>query len=250
MSRWRFAGAGWRSAKSIVTLGGQIESVWPAGNSSLDGTVNSSGHAGWPLSDHGIDPQSLVRAIDVYVATAEQGETLFQQLLATEDERIRYVIHNRRIFSSYISPWVVRPYNKHPHDEHVHISVMRDARAEDPAMWDINLGGDTMFTVLEWQQMLNAAGRTDPDGNPLEEDGIKGPKTEYAMIQALTADEAGDHEHDDLASVKWTKGLVDRKTANVLYRNDVVRLRPVTETKDPANMTISLRSVTETEDPA
>lgn len=187
---------GWRTARAVTTLGKQVEAAWPERHPA-DGTVAGSGHAGWPASDHGIDPQGLVRAIDVGTIGV-QGQVLFNQLLATEDERIAYVIHDGKIFSSYRSPWVVRLYGgSNPHRGHIHISMMRDIRAENPELFDIDLGsgGLNVLTIEQLQEALNEAGQTDPNGDELVVDGKYGPNTKYAFVKGLEAIEYEDHTH-------------------------------------------------------
>jgi hypothetical protein len=63
-----------------------------------------------------------------------------EMLRRQRDPRIKYVISNRRIFSSEVTPWEWRRYNgTNPHDHHVHISVLSDkAHYDDVRPWDIS----------------------------------------------------------------------------------------------------------------
>jgi hypothetical protein len=57
---------------------------------------------------------------------------LAETLRLSRDPRIKYIISNRRIASSKVSPWVWRPYSgANAHEEHVHVSVMGE-----PALYD------------------------------------------------------------------------------------------------------------------
>ena len=63
------------------------------------------------------------------------------QLRLSQDSRIKYVIYDHRIFSSYpwngIEPWTWRPYSgSNPHTKHAHISVIGDpAKYDDQSEW-------------------------------------------------------------------------------------------------------------------
>ncbi len=213
--RFRYVGQGWAVADPIHILGEQVERYWPLSHPA-DGTVASSSHAQWPRSDHGIDPAGIVRAIDVGTYDG-QGDELAEQLRATRDDRLAYVIHDGRIFSSTRSPWQWRPYTgTNPHAWHVHVSTRRDAGVDrDGTPFDIDLGGH-VFTVEQLQEALNEAGR-----GPLAVDGDYGPKTKAALVAAFTADETSE------VTAQWVRGLVDRKTRNAIQYGDLVRPRKV-----------------------
>lgn len=181
----------------------------------------SSAHPQWPVSDHGIDPNGIVRAIDVGVSYLE-GELLSEELRHTRDGRIKYHIWNRRMFSSYAAhgygAWMWRPYNgTNPHDRHTHTS-MTSMFDHDNRPFNITLGGQ-LLAITDLQQALNDAGRTDAEGNPLDVDGDYGPKTKHAFVSALTADPSSDVTAD------WVNGRIDRATRNMVEWNDIVKLR-------------------------
>src|SRR5690606_13354252 len=137
MARWRRSGKNWEGRPWTITpalsvLLDELEEHYPVGNSSLDGTVASKGHdAANPSSDHRPHPivgPGVVRAVDCWVASPTDGVTITEALRASRDPRIRYVIHNRRIFASYDrphrKPWEWGPYDgASPHTNHIHISV-------------------------------------------------------------------------------------------------------------------------------
>jgi hypothetical protein len=74
-------------------------------------------------------------------------EELAEALRAAKDERIKYIISNRKIASGTgqeHTAWQWRPYpvppNKNPHDHHVHISVKSDKEHYDSILpWVIAL---------------------------------------------------------------------------------------------------------------
>lgn len=158
-----------------------------------DGTVASRGHdQNSPRSDHRPHPYTgvgMVRAVDTGIHD-DEGDGLFEALRLSEDERIRYVIYRGEIFSYYNHSngpaWSVRPYTGGGHLSHVHVSVRRDKDIVSKP-WNLDLeGGDMAYLdIEELQEALNEAGRTDADGNPLEVDGIYGPKTKFAFVSGL-----------------------------------------------------------------
>lgn len=147
--RWRLTGRNWEGrdwwlAEAGQTLARQINSVWPDGNSALDGTVASKAHdAANPTSDHRPVPHTgtgVVRALDCYVV-GDQGAILTEQLRESRDPRIRYVIWNRRIFSSYANAsrkaWEWGTYTgSNGHVSHVHTSLL-PAGDRDPSPWHL-----------------------------------------------------------------------------------------------------------------
>ena len=68
---------------------------------------------------------------------------LTEKLREEKDSRIKYVIYNRRMYSSYphdgVAPWTWRPYYKeNPHIKHAHFSVEGEAVAyDDESVWKI-----------------------------------------------------------------------------------------------------------------
>lgn len=178
MSRFRYSGSGWRTAAPITALGLEIEAEWPARHPA-DGTVASSGHAKYPQSDHGIAPNDRVRAIDIGV-TSNQGVTLSELLRESRDDRIRYVIHDRRIFfgPKYENlrgriPYTWFAYSgSNPHTGHVHVSTARLSSVDvDGRRWNLFATesetvlkrGDNGLAVKVYQEALQA---WDPDALP------------------------------------------------------------------------------------
>lgn len=140
MIRFRYSGNGWRVAASLRTLLVQVETHWPTRHPT-DGTIASSSHTKWPASDHGRDPAGIVRAGDVGEVEAGQMDELGELLRLSRDSRIKYVIHDRRMFSSYrkreVPPFTWRDYTgSNLHSNHLHISVVNTAD-NDIAPWKL-----------------------------------------------------------------------------------------------------------------
>ena len=199
MSRFRYSGRNWENrewvtADPITALGRQIECRWPKRHSA-DGTVASKGHdQSSPRSDHRPKPvygKGTVRAIDIGVYL-DQGERLFQELRASRDERIKYVIFQDRIFSSYDhpggDPYEERPYTGTPHTHHIHVSTL-EAADNDGSLWEL---GEAMLTITQLQEALVEA------GHDLDVDGEYGPLTKAAFVDSL--DNEHDHDLEELAA--------------------------------------------------
>ncbi|TNF82065.1 MAG: hypothetical protein EP299_01715 [Acidobacteria bacterium] len=58
------------------------------------------------------------------------------------------------------------------------------------------------ISVEEWQSILNAAGVTDINNNPLVEDGLYGPKTRSALVKMAEGTPAGAHHHNELYAAR------------------------------------------------
>lgn len=198
MSRFRYSGTNWegrpwRASSAVEALGRQIEEAWPDRHGA-DGTVASRGHdQNSPRSDHRPRPTTgpgIVRAIDVGETVEDQGETLAEELRRARDPRLKYLIHEGRLFSSYDHSngpaWSWRRYSGYnAHLNHVHVSVYgwADQAGQD---WNIDLGGGmAALQVIDVQKALNKADVTDYEGKTLAEDDIYGARTESALVKAF-----------------------------------------------------------------
>jgi len=122
----------WRLAKSLEQLRHQINVKWPKRSKEADGAIGDANHASRssdhnPHIDDGAGP-NVVSAIDIThdPRGGLDSYVLAESLRASRDERIKYIISNRRIASGSDGPqpWAWRTYSGHnPHNHHVHISV-------------------------------------------------------------------------------------------------------------------------------
>jgi hypothetical protein len=124
---------GFRVAKSILTLRSQIDAMAPGRDKSNDGTIgDTSSQAG--KSDHNPNSDGVVTAIDITHDPSHgvDAGAIVEALRASRDPRIKYVIWNRRIFSSEVNPWEWRPYSgPNPTENHFHLSVVSDQQLYD-----------------------------------------------------------------------------------------------------------------------
>ena len=140
----------WRLARAITALREEVNRQAPNRSKLSDGTIGDAAHRSRD-SDHNpwIEDGStgVVSAIDIThdAAGGCSAETLAQSLQSGRDPRVKYVIWNRRIMSSYAqggtAPWVWRSYSgSNPHTKHVHISLNADKSDYDStAPWRISV---------------------------------------------------------------------------------------------------------------
>jgi len=137
----------WRMAQALGATGklgllGEINNSAPNRSKVSDGGIGDARHAA-ATSDH--NPCRCCRVVTARDFTHDPkggfdsyqfAEWLRQRVLAGE-QRVKYVISNRRIFSGQgqahkAGQW--RAYHgKNPHAHHVHVSVRHDAKFRDDA---------------------------------------------------------------------------------------------------------------------
>lgn len=128
----------WYVDKGLAILVEQIKTLYPG---ITVGTIGDKNHQN-TTSDHNPDPDGSVDAADFMLGTAftkNNAQALVDSLVQNRDERIAYIIWNKRICSSTVSPWTWRPYSgSNPHTDHVHISV-NDSHHSNLSRWNIEL---------------------------------------------------------------------------------------------------------------
>ncbi len=185
----------WRAMNSLLVLRDQVNRIAPNRSKASDGLVGDEEHQS-TNSDHnphyvaGVGDE-MVTALDLTHDPLHGFDSydFAETLRRNRDPRIKYVISNHRIFSSYASgdraAWEWGPYNGvDPHTNHVHISVL-DAKISDTTT-EWNLEGFTLtqadVIVAESALWDKAANRSDPTGRNFAND-------VYAVISAGLADE-------------------------------------------------------------
>lgn len=138
--------ASWAVAASLDVLRAQLDARAPGRSRASDGAIGDDAHAG-RASDHNpwlvVDGQRLVTARDFThdPAGGLDCHQLAAALVASKDARIKYVIWDRRILSGQGGPdrWTWRDYHgRNPHTKHLHLSVVADARCQDPRRWTLS----------------------------------------------------------------------------------------------------------------
>ncbi|MBV5272529.1 MAG: SH3 domain-containing protein [Lamprocystis purpurea] len=137
----------WRVATSLLTLRNQINSLYPARKKASDGTIGDSRHCGGSgTSDHCArdlgGSVKVVTAMDIThdPASGCDAGRIVSALVASRDERIKYIIWNKRILSSEVSAWTWRSYNgSNPHSKHFHLSVVpKMSLFDSTAPWQLS----------------------------------------------------------------------------------------------------------------
>ncbi len=129
---------------SLTSLRSEINRLCPDRSKTSDGWIGDEAHQQEP-SDHNPDSRGLVHAIDVDKDLNLYGLTMAMLVAfivgrcrANKERRLRYVIHNRMIWSAS-NGWRGRPYTgKNPHTEHAHFSASYDPTLEaSPVSWHL-----------------------------------------------------------------------------------------------------------------
>ncbi|MBK7841684.1 MAG: hypothetical protein IPJ49_29170 [Candidatus Obscuribacter sp.] len=137
----------YRVAESLLTLRRQINLHAPNRKKASDGTIGDTAHQSQgSASDH--NPWVNDGAVGVVTAmdiTNDPGngceaQQIVDKLVESRDSRIKYIIWNKRIINSTVSPWVWRSYaGSNPHDKHFHISVKSNKiQYDDKKAWRIS----------------------------------------------------------------------------------------------------------------
>lgn len=147
------AARSWRVAKSITKLFEQVNVAAPNRSRATDGTIGDRDHQN-RASDHNphVTDSSGVGVVTAGDITHDPGDNcdcakITEALGLSRDSRIKYVIFNGRLFSSYPSgnhpAWTWRAYTgPNPHASHFHISVQPTQSLYDStAPWSIGISG-------------------------------------------------------------------------------------------------------------
>lgn len=181
----------WRVAKALDELLGQINAKWPNRAKDSDGSIGDEAHAS-RSSDH----NPWVREGSIGIVTARDfthdpkngfdSYAFGEHLRLERDPRIKYVISNRRIFSSSESPWVWRKYSgSNPHDHHVHVSVRQDKFFyDDQKPWNVEVGHEFELPLLPPTTPMPATKR------PVLKEGSEGIDVGY-LQRMLAVPESG-----------------------------------------------------------
>ncbi|MGO8023924.1 hypothetical protein [Rhizobium leguminosarum] len=138
----------WRPAKSLKQLQAQVNQAFPNRKKASDGMIGNSAHCPGTsdhcanIVDNGV---GVVTAFDI-THDPNSGcdmERATNAVVTSQDPRIKYIIYNHRICSSYphggVAAWTWRPYSgSNAHEKHAHFSVVEDkARYDDTRAWSI-----------------------------------------------------------------------------------------------------------------
>lgn len=203
----------WRVVKSLTTLRLQLDVAFPERSHASDGTIADDAHT--TTSDH--YPHQYAALGSTPVVTAFDGtqdpahgcdnSVITEAIRQSRDARVKYVIWNRQMYSSYVSSSGVpaftwRPYSgaaQDPHTNHFHISVLPTALADSTAPWAIGVEDMTPDQAAQlaqvhaivradrWQWQTDRAGFVAAGGDPNVWDygGGMGANTEAKLLAGI-----------------------------------------------------------------
>ena len=179
--------------KGLNVLLGQINEQAPNRSKESDGSVGDPDHAARE-SDHnpedtedssdGNDPDNQVDARDFTHDPARGADMheISEAIRISRDRRVKYVIFNGRIFSSYSTStrkaWEWGPYSgSNNHAKHMHVSVV-DSPNDYTALWSINMAlsaqdlNDIKLAVVRGihEALELMASRSNPTGRQMGDD--------------------------------------------------------------------------------
>lgn len=128
---------------ALHTLRGEFNALAPARDKASDGWIGDTAHSA-SISDHNPAPNGGVHAIDVDEDLRVPGLTMEMcvQFLLTRcrsgaENRLKYIIYERRIWSAS-DGWRQREYTgKNAHDKHAHCSCKYGTIENDTRSWHL-----------------------------------------------------------------------------------------------------------------
>jgi hypothetical protein len=225
----------WRPAMSLIVLRDQLQAAYPRARPPAT-DVASWGFIGNPAT-HSADSDHMPHNFPGWgseIVTAHDfphrpdlglnAGTVTEYLRLSRDPRIKYVIYNRRLFSSYSTTtraaWSWGTYSgSNPHTDHAHVSVVGDARADGRQAWAIgaasmDLTTDPNFRALIYR-MLGLISMTDPINNT-----VSSTPDPNNLARTLRAIEAAVQQPS--AVTLTTEQLADLRAALVAAVRDAV----------------------------
>lgn len=153
---------GWRVAKSLDRLLAQINELAPNRNKASDGSIGDASHQTRD-SDHNpwvTDGNLGVVTARDFTHDPANGcdcQKIADAIVAARDPRVKYLIWNRKICNSKVSPWKWRRYTgSNPHTKHIHISVLpQKSKYDDESNWDLT--GMAVAMMAETFEVEDAA---------------------------------------------------------------------------------------------
>jgi len=223
----------WRAMASLLVLRDQANVIAPSRSRASDGLVGDVAHQ-QTNSDHnphnvpGVG-REMVTALDLTHDPAHgfNSYKFAETLRLDRDRRVKYVISNRRIFSSYTSgsrgPWTWGSYSgTDPHTNHVHVSVLDASISDTRTPWNLEGFDEDMTPSQQYVQhvmnyRLDAIIHMRPTNNVPEftaTDGTRFPAINEGnqLAAAITALSLGGLTPADLTA------LADRVADEVTHR--------------------------------
>lgn len=136
------SGTGWKLAPSLIAYVREADRYYPQRDRSADGSIGDLAHQA-RVSDHNPAADGLVHAVDLDedIAPGLDLKAFAERIRRRRDHRIKYVIYEGRMFSSYATAaraaWEWGPYSgANAHLHHLHLSILNSGPAEtDLSSW-------------------------------------------------------------------------------------------------------------------
>lgn len=138
-----------RVAKSLLVLFDQLGRAYPKRSTRSDGTIGDAAHRSRD-SDHNLwypPPAGGIVTAGDYTHDLANGvdiDRFSDELAASRDPRIKYIIANDLILDSRAGPyaWTWMPYqrwnpHRNRHTSHLHLSVMDSPICDNETPWDL-----------------------------------------------------------------------------------------------------------------
>lgn len=161
----------WHVPASLRALRAEVDQRWPDRDKSSDGTIGDPAHSvsksehnpvGHPFGP-AYGTAGAVHAMDITARGIEVDEVLAGLI---GDQRVWYVIYDRKIWSKNYGPWDERFYTgSNPHTTHIHVSLAADNQA------------------MGLRNELDASAWLDDDGPPPDPEGKYATKEDVERLE-------------------------------------------------------------------
>lgn len=163
-----------KQAPAVRAVLRQADERWPHREDASDGICASPKHTkGNPGSDHEPHVNGYATAVDLTDDKTGgcDADEWAEHLRRTRDSRIKYVICNRRMFSSYSTKtrqaWEWGPYTgSNPHEKHTHLSILPTALFDTSPWFPPSEEDDMTDEDRQMLRELHAAVCKDSDAAP------------------------------------------------------------------------------------
>jgi hypothetical protein len=131
-----------RLARSLATLRDQVDAAFPTRSKASDGWIGNAAHQAegdYTASQHNPNPLGVVCAIDITTdpAVGLDCHVLMEQLDASNDPRIFYLIHDHQIDNSDDTRTPYTGVNSHTRHLHVSVRYQSADLYDNPRPWAI-----------------------------------------------------------------------------------------------------------------
>jgi hypothetical protein len=210
--------AEWTLVPCLVTLRTEYNTVSPNRDKGADGSIGDSAHTSSSdhtpdedsdiLRDHDSDSKNEVHALDIDSSGPWPGgaawfdaaiKAIVERHRTGKDNRLQYVIWNKKIASRSIDNWRWRDYSqvkKDPHTNHAHFSARYTTPQEnDTSSWGVSTGNEE--DDMAWTDEISITADTAKEvGKKSGEKVQAGTLLQLAVIYAARGDDKASAAND------------------------------------------------------